>query len=53
MTIATTAILHQSSLDSANLANLMMAGDGQPEDLEALLARFLVSIIALRALCGC
>ena len=47
MTIETTAILHQSSPDSANLVNLLMAGDGQPEDLEVLLARFLASIIAL------
>jgi two-component system nitrate/nitrite sensor histidine kinase NarX len=47
MTFATTSILPGPSTDAASLVNSLMAGAGQPEDLELLLARFLTSIIAL------
>ncbi len=47
MTFTTTSMPSPASTDAANLVSSLMAGSGQPEDLELLLARFLTSIISL------
>jgi two-component system nitrate/nitrite sensor histidine kinase NarX len=47
MTLATTSIVQPPFADPAGLLHVLTADSGKPEDLEALLARFLSSIIAL------
>ena len=47
MTLATTSIIQPPFTDSVSLLNVLNTDPGKPEDLEALLARFLTSIIAL------
>ena len=47
MTSASTAILQSTFADSANLISVLTTDSGKAEDLEALLSRFLTSIIAL------
>ena len=47
MTSASTAIIQSTFADSANLINVLSTDSAKAEDLEALLSRFLTSIIAL------
>ena len=47
MTQASATLIHPASVGSVNLASLLSIDSAQPEDLEALLARFLTSIVAL------
>lgn len=47
MTSASTAIIQSTFSDSANLISVLTTDSGKAEDLEALLSRFLTSIIAL------
>jgi two-component system, NarL family, nitrate/nitrite sensor histidine kinase NarX len=47
MSPSTATIIHPAFADSANLLHVLTTETGKPEDLEALLARFLTAIIAL------
>ena len=47
MNPSTATIIHTAFADSANLLHVLTTDTGKPEDLEALLARFLTATIAL------